>query len=344
MASNRKAVAVVVGAGGLAALALLTGKAQAKPDVKPKAKPRAMTPKERAVSLAVKFGRAFGVPPSLVIALMAVGGWRERGYVANTRGGAWGYTFMTLATAADLTKRFPAIAMKYWPKFKANPTGQVLYDPAENIALGAYQMSLQWKRFKDWYTAALSYYTGAGAMDKLVKQGGGKLPATLPANVARQKAAYVRVRTSDPYVKRALTTSGVGSDPLIWTPSLIRQEMSRIRVVLDAVNIDVSKAAKPPKPIIDHNEWLNWEDFYKSTHAFLIKDHGGWGGAVSQARNLEQTALTWRELIKSRGGKTSGPEQGRKAEGERDWGPLIKGGIIVAGIGAAAALVSSVKH
>lgn len=210
-----KAVAAVAVAGGLGLIGYLAfgGKAEAKaapkkaatPAKAPSNVPRAtLTEKEKAVALAATYARAFGVPTSLVLALMAVGGWRPVALVKNTRGGAWGYTFITLATAQDLTKRFPAIAAKYWPKFAANQTGQALLDPAENIAIGAYQMSLQWKRFKDWYTAALSYYTGAGAMDTLIKQGGGKLPAKLTGKVAQQKAAYTRVRTADPYVAKAL--------------------------------------------------------------------------------------------------------------------------------------------
>lgn len=211
-----KAVAAVAVAGGLGLLGYfaLTGKAEAAPKKAPAKtpaktpsnKPKAtLTEKERAVALAATYSRAFGVPTSLVLALMAVGGWRPVALVKNTRGGAWGYTFITLATAQDLTKRFPAIAAKYWPKFAANQTGQALLDPAENIAIGAYQMSLQWKRFGEWYTAALSYYTGAGAMDKLIAQGGGKKPPpNLTGKVATQKAAYTRVRTADPYVARAL--------------------------------------------------------------------------------------------------------------------------------------------
>lgn len=205
----------VVAGGGAAALLIAVfvfsgGEAHAAEEPKP----RALTPKQRAIALAVRYARLFGVPPSLVLALMAVGGWREKGHVSNARGGAHGYTFMTLATARDLTARFPAQARKYWPHF--NGSAESLMDPETNIALGAFQLSLQWKKFHDWLTAGLSYYTGAGRMATLVRQGGGRLPASLPADVARQAAAYQRVRTSDPYVKKALAqdhgTAGVGAD------------------------------------------------------------------------------------------------------------------------------------
>lgn len=207
MAEKKSIAPIVIGGGAIAALAFLTGKAGAEP-----AEEKTLSSKQQAAVLAIRYARAFGVPASLVLALMAVGGWRPKGHVANKRGGAWGYTFMTLATAIDLTKRFPMIASQYWPEFAAKQTGAALLIPAENIALGAYQMALLYKRFRDWLVAALAYYTGAGAMQTLLKQGGGRLPVRLPANVAKMKAAYERVRARDPYVKKALATPSIGAE------------------------------------------------------------------------------------------------------------------------------------
>jgi Transglycosylase SLT domain len=358
MASNRKAVAVVVGAGGLAALALLTGKAKAEPKQETKVKPRPLTEKQQAAALAMKYARAFGIPPSLLLALIAVGGWRGKGHVANTRGGAWGYTFMTLATAQDLTKRFPAVAAKYWPKFAKSQSAAALLDSAENIALGAYQLSLQWKRFKDWYTAALSYYTGAGAMDKLVKQGGGKLPATLPANVAKQKAAYTRVRTADAYVKKALATPGVGSlvgAPVFTTSEDAKQKWNTLNAATTNLDGDIARWFKAPgKRNADEtayvNAWLRWRDAvyseYKDNARTKIIPDLAWSVWNRGDEKLRELA-DWRTRFEAISGKKASapvtvPEEAGKPK--TDYGPLIKGGIIVAGIGAAAALVASVKH
>lgn len=346
MGSKGKGAAIAVGAGGLVALALLTGKAKAAPEEAPKPKPKPLTEKQRAAAYALKYARAFGVPPSLVLALLAVGGWRSRGHIANVRGGSWGYSFMSLATAQDLTKRFPAIATKYWPNFARNQTTAALMDPAENIALGAYQMSLQWKRFREWYAAALSYYTGAGRMDSLIKQGGGKLPASLPADVAKQRAAYVRVRATDAYVKKALATPGVGdADPLVWTPSAARAEFNRIRIVLDAINADVSAAAKPPKKIISSDEWNRWRDFYLAAHKFVTTASDKWGSNVAKARQLEQDAVKWRELLRERGVKPSGPADLARKPDDSKWyeSTAAKWGIGVAAVAAGAALVNAVK-
>lgn len=204
MPADKKVVVLGGGAALLGLLFLASGgeahAAEAEPEPKPK---RPASDKEKAVALAVKFARLFGIPPSLVLAIMAINGWRRSISIPNSRGGAWGITTMTVATAVDLTKRFPAQAKKYWPGFDG--TGQSLQDLATDIALAAWQLSLQWKFFKrQWLPVALAYYTGSGRMQVILKGGGGKLPAKLPADVAREAAAYKRVMTSDPIVKRSL--------------------------------------------------------------------------------------------------------------------------------------------
>lgn len=209
--ANKKGLAVGVGIAGLVGLGLLTRKAKTAEEEKAKPTPKPLTAKQKAVSLAIKYAKAFGVPPSLVLALLAVGGWREKGYVANSRGGAWGYSFITLTTAKDLTRRFPAIAAKYWPKFVRTESGAVLQDAAENIAMGAFQMSLQWKQLKRWMPSALSYYAGFGRLSKLLKDSGGMLPAKLPTDIGKTFAAYMRVRKSDPIVKQAVAKDGAAA-------------------------------------------------------------------------------------------------------------------------------------
>jgi hypothetical protein len=336
--------------GGAAALLLgvvaFASAGESEPAEAPKPKPRRpLTDKDRAVAYAVKYARLFGVPASLVLAVMAVNGWKPGIHIPNSRGGAWGIMTMTLATAKDLTSRFPGVAKTAWPRF--NGQGESLRDLETNVALGAYHMSLQWKKWKRWSVAALSYYTGAGRMAVIVKPTGGKLPAKLPADAAKEWSAFARVKNSDPIVVRAVAREGAasltGGDPLIWTSTLVRAEMDRIRIVLDAINNDVSAAAKTGA--VTHEEWENWYDFYKKSHEFVSADQGGWGGAVEQARNFEQTAAGWRDLVRSRGGKTSGPNQARAADKPvTDWNFVVKAGIGVGALIGGAALLNAIKH
>lgn len=95
------------------------------------------------------------------------------------------------------------------------------------------------------------------------------------------------------------------SDPLIWTPSAVASELSRILGVLDIVNADVSAAAGAKK--ITDAEWTTWRAFYLTTHEFLTTASRWWGSNVNTARQYEQEIAKWRELVKSRGQTTSGP-------------------------------------
>lgn len=95
------------------------------------------------------------------------------------------------------------------------------------------------------------------------------------------------------------------SDPLIWTPSAVASELSRILSVLDLVNADVSAAAGAKK--ITDTEWGTWRSFYLTTHEFLTTASHLWGSNVNTARQYEQEIGKWRDLVKSRGQTTSGP-------------------------------------
>jgi hypothetical protein len=277
MPADKKIVAIGGGAALIGLLAFLSsgGTAEAAPEalpVKPKKPP---TDKERAVALAVKFARLFGIPPSLVLAIMAINGWRRSISIPNSRGGAWGITTMTVATAADLTKRFPAQAKKYWPRF--NGTGQSLQDLATDIALAAWQLSLQWKFFKrQWLPVALAYYTGSGRMQVILKSGGGKLPATLPADVAREAAAYKRVMVSDPIVKRSLANDPALSGAL---PAAARKRqgtlanakvfgerfktIAQCRQALGAASVVLNKAY----PVADRTPFIaSWAGLEEALH------------------------------------------------------------------------------
>lgn len=126
-----------------------------------------------ARAIAEKFSKAFTVPLSLVLSILSIESGFNRKAInksesAAKRGNAWGIGQVTLATAQDMTKRYPSVAKMYWPKFDG--TGESLYDLQTNIALASYYLARMWKRYKgDWYAAGLSYHQGAGTIDKLIK-------------------------------------------------------------------------------------------------------------------------------------------------------------------------------
>lgn len=352
MASNKAKAAAVIGGG--AALALLLTRKPAKADEAPKGKVIALQPRATLVALATKFARLFKVPTSLVLAIIrAQSANRADAYRDNKRGGAWGYGQMTLDTAADLTKRYPDVAKKYWPRW--NGTGKGLLDPAVNVAMTAFYLSLSWRKYqrsKDaWNATALAYVLGPGAADALMK--GGNLITPLPAGAAATKARIIKAAQSDPVVKRALAnemtnTSGVGdSDPLVWTPSAISAEFDRIRIVLDTVNNEVSAAEKAKK--VTGQEWKTWADFYGKAHKFVTTASNWWGSNVSQARKLEQDAAKWRTLVIERGGKLLGPSALVRQPDKGFFDKVnespgyVKAGLAIGALAAGAALVSALK-
>lgn len=346
----------VVAGGGAAALllALFAFSGDAKADEEEEKKPaRPLTAKERAVALAVKFAHVFGVPSSLILGLMAVGGWRAKGHVANSRGGSWGYTFMSLATAVDLTKRFPQLAKSYWPRF--NGTGQSLLDPETNIALGAYQMALQWRKFKRWSVASLSYYAGAGRMAGLVKATGGKLPATLPADVSKMRAAWLNARR-DPIVARAIANDGASATGAPWatTSEDAMQKWNALNTATTNLDSEISAWFKRPgKRTTDENTfvnaWLRFRDAvyseYKDNSRFKIIPDLAW--SVWDRGNAKLAELQdWANRFQGISGKKSTVApipQPEKDSGKMDWGPVIKGGLVVGGLIGAASLVNAVR-
>lgn len=180
---------LLIGAGvGVGLLALLAGKAKAS-DMGTSGKkttPGKLT-KELA-ALATKWANTFGAPPSLLIALMGIEtNYRPELVNRNERamkgGGAWGLTQLLLTSAQDLTKRYPAIAKKYWPQWDG--TGKGLLDPNTHLAIAAFKLSNNWKRYKakpnNWLTTGIAWHQGTGNIDKQIKAGNGRLiPAKLP--------------------------------------------------------------------------------------------------------------------------------------------------------------------
>lgn len=209
--TDKRAVAAVgIGAGLLFALALSRrpAKAAEAPSM-PKAEPLT-DEKKRIVALAAKYAGIFGAPTSLLLAIFQIESAMKPDSVnlKNPRGGAWGLGQMTLETAKDLTKRFPATAKRYWPKFDG--TGQSLLDIETNIAICAYHLSLLWKRYKDrpgnWLTAGLAWHQGSGNIDKQIAAGKGKVvPSNLPPKGRIYYGWLQRELTQNPLVAKAVT-------------------------------------------------------------------------------------------------------------------------------------------
>jgi hypothetical protein len=93
--------------------------------------------------------------------------------------------------------------------------------------------------------------------------------------------------------------------PLVWTSSAVKAELARVRVILDTVNQDISAASG--KHQVSDDEWRQWRQLYDAAHHFVDTASTLWGSNAIQARDYEQQAGKWRDMVKSRGGTTSGP-------------------------------------
>lgn len=108
----------------------------------------------------------------------------------------------------------------------------------------------------------------------------------------------------------------LGADPFFWTPSQVRSELTTARELLDSVNADISRAAGRGR--ITNAEWKQWRAFYVAKHRFTQSASGYWGGNVEIARKIRRDAIKWRELVKAKGGRVSGP---RPTDPEDEPGP-----------------------
>lgn len=205
MGNGKGKALVIVGLGvaGAAALAAMTGgTAQASEGAEP-AKPQPKVKTTNRVALAKKYAKKYGVPASLVLATIAAqSGNKASAYRANKREGSWGYGQMTLATALEIYPR--ANTGLSWDK-----SGKGLLDPALNVALTAFLLSLWWKRYKKnplgWFLAACAYVLGAGRVRKVVpNDAAGKLPKPIPADFASVKKRYAAALTQTD-VKKAVS-------------------------------------------------------------------------------------------------------------------------------------------
>lgn len=192
MASNNKALGIVmVGAGLLGALALQGG-AHAATEEKPAAKPKAKPKASSRLTLSAKYARLFGVPLSLLLATTyAQSNNRPNAKRENKRGGAWGLGQVTVATATDI-----------WPKVQAKTglswdgSGEGLLDPTLNLAFTAYYLSLWYARYKSnrlrWLLSAYAYVLGPGRVRKVLPKDSGSLPKPLPADFTRVKSTFTK--------------------------------------------------------------------------------------------------------------------------------------------------------
>lgn len=176
MAKKKKgAVAALLLIGGGAALAAALSSKPAKAATKPsKEPPKPKSNQALAQQLAAKYSVIFGVPESLVLAIIKIQSNFNPNATnprAQNLGGMWGWGQMSLAQARDLTRLYPSTAQKYWPNW--NGTGPGLLNPEINTAMTAFSLSISWKRYQKyadpWLTAGLAHHQGRGNVDKFVK-------------------------------------------------------------------------------------------------------------------------------------------------------------------------------
>lgn len=148
-------------------------------------------------------------------------------------------------------------------------------------------------------------------------------------------------------VARGWSRDSSGSDPLVWTPSAVRAELSRIRNLLDLANREVSQAVKDGK--VTGPEWQSWASSYRTGHRLVDEASPMWGSNVAAARQHGAEAERWRALVRQRGGRSAGPEDsGRLAPtGGPGWLPSwLSSKALLAGAGglvALAVVVSAVR-
>lgn len=97
----------------------------------------------------------------------------------------------------------------------------------------------------------------------------------------------------------------VSADPIVWTPSAVKAELDRVRSVLDAINMEMSQAVTDGK--LSGLEWNGWRVVYLAGHKFVDSASTLWGSNVATARQHEQEAGKWRDLIKARGAQLVAP-------------------------------------
>jgi hypothetical protein len=127
---------------------------------------------------------------------------------------------------------------------------------------------------------------------------------------------------------------GIGSDPLVWTPSAVRAELSRVRDVIDTINQEMSKALTDKK--LSDVEWGSWFRTYQTAHKLVNKGSSLWGSNVAAARRHELEALRWRDLLQSRGAVLIGPKtMGQPPRGGSSLAllfPVLTGSLAAGGI------------
>jgi len=129
-----------------------------------------------------RWAATYKAPASLMAAIVA----NESGFDPEAknlispgdvaRGGAWGLGQLTLQTALGLAKGAPTVAPTW------NKTGPGLLDPETNLALTAWGVRQNWQRFaakrpNPWLYAGVAWNVGAGAVEKMLAAGPGRVEA-----------------------------------------------------------------------------------------------------------------------------------------------------------------------
>lgn len=144
--------------------------------------------------------------------------------------------------------------------------------------------------------------------------------------------------------RRFSRETSIGDEPvLVWTPSAVRAELSRIRNVLDTVNTEASQAVKDKQLL--PAEWERWFSFYNTAHKYVTKASAYWGSNVMAARNYEAQAIKWHELIVKRGGMALGPDMEKPTGFFGKLGFNFPTAILAAGSAVAAGyLINSIRR
>ena len=138
--------------------------------------------------------------------------------------------------------------------------------------------------------------------------------------------------------KTASTT--VGEETRIWSRSSLKAELLRVLGILDAVNLDVSRASAAKK--ISPEEWAQWRAGYLTAHAFLTSASPSWGSNAEPAHEWEQYAVKWRDFLDARGAGTSGPHT-EKQPNTSLVTVAVYGGLAVGAAAALSHLINSVR-
>jgi hypothetical protein len=145
--------------------------------------------------------------------------------------------------------------------------------------------------------------------------------------------------------KNFARASSMGADdPYVWTATATDAELGRILALIDNVNLQMSQAVTAEKATTP--EWQSWKQFYTEAHKFLTRASSkffGWGSHVNIARNFEQEAIKWRDLLEARGVKPIGPADQGRSKDKDTFFTALNVGLAVGGVLATSLLITAIK-